>query len=401
MFQCFAGGIRALTLRRFIGYIFGYVRVEVRGKNPERLVNLCVSSGFPIWGLSLAGGKVYFYTTLARYKEIRPLARKSKCVPRIVERTGIPFTIGKIKRRPAFVVTSAILLSVIFWLSGSVWVISVKGNVKTARDEILKVAAENGLVIGARKGRLSPEGLQQAITIELPDISWAYVRFQGTFAVIEVVEKVRPEIPGPGDIVARKEGIVESVLVLSGVPLVKPGQTVKRGDLLIAGIPSGTIQGARGNVTAKTWYEVLQEVPLARLEPVRTGRKTEFKVVKARNTEFHLFAWGKLFEWYEIEDYPVSSFGKGDTALPVEIFTRVLFEIEWKWEEVSVEEAITLAQTRGRRAIESQLPSSAKLVDFSYEASGDQDSVLVRVTACTVEEIGKLASWPGYENGGR
>ncbi|HHY17766.1 MAG TPA: sporulation protein YqfD [Firmicutes bacterium] len=390
-----------MTLRRFIGYIFGYVRVEVRGKNPERLVNLCVSSGFPIWGLSLAGGKVYFYTTLARYKEIRPLARKSKCVPRIVERTGIPFTIGKIKRRPAFVVTSVILLSVIFWLSGSVWVISVKGNVKTARDEILKVAAENGLVIGARKGRLSPEGLQQAITIELPDISWAYVRFQGTFAVIEVVEKVRPEIPGPGDIVARKEGIVESVLVLSGVPLVKPGQTVKRGDLLIAGIPSGTIQGARGNVTAKTWYEVLQEVPLARLEPVRTGRKTEFKVVKARNTEFHLFAWGKLFEWYEIEDYPVSSFGKGDTALPVEIFTRVLFEIEWKWEEVSVEEAITLAQTRGRRAIESQLPSSAKLVDFSYEASGDQDSVLVRVTACTVEEIGKLASWPGYENGGR
>ncbi len=194
---------------------------------------------------------------------------------------------------------------------------------------------------------------------------------------------------------------MESVLVLSGVPLVKPGQTVKRGDLLIAGIPSGTIQGARGNVTAKTWYEVLQEVPLARLEPVRTGRKTEFKVVKARNTEFHLFAWGKLFEWYEIEDYPVSSFGKGDTALPVEIFTRVLFEIEWKWEEVSVEEAITLAQTRGRRAIESQLPSSAKLVDFSYEASGDQDSVLVRVTACTVEEIGKLASWPGYENGGR
>jgi similar to stage IV sporulation protein len=394
-------GAEVLTLRKFIGYIVGYVRVEVRGKNPERLVNLCVSSGFPIWAISRAEDKIYFFTTLARYKEIRPLARRSRCIPRIVQRIGIPFTIGKIRRRPAFVLVSIIILSIIFWLSGSIWVISVKGNTNTTTDDILRVAAENGLIIGARKSRISTEGLQQAITIELSNISWAYLRFQGTLAVIEVVEKVRPDVPGPGDIVARKDGVVEDVLVLSGVPLVQPGQTVKKGDLLIAGIPSGSIQGARGNVTARTWYEVLQEVPLGKLEPARTGRKIEFKVIRVRSTEFHMLALGKLFEWYEIEDYPISSFGKGDTALPVEIFTRVLFEVEWKWAEVSVEEAIELAQARGKRAIEGRLPSSAKLIDFTCETSGDQDSVLVRVTACTIEEIGELVSWPGYENGGR
>ncbi len=390
-----------MTLRRLIGYILGYVRVRVRGKNPERLVNLCIASGFPIWDLSYIEEQIYFSTTLACYKQIRPLARKSRCVPRVVKRVGIPFLIGKIKKRPVFILTGLIIFSALFWLSGSIWAISIKGNAKVSQEQILNVAFENGLAIGARKSRVSTESLQQAIAIAFPDISWVYVRFQGTLAVIEVVEKVRPEIPGPGDIVARKDGIVESVLVLSGVPLVEPGQTVKKGDLLIAGIPSGGIQGARGNVTAKTWYEVTKEEPLIRLEPVRTGRKKEVRVLRIQGAEFQLLPLGNLFEWYEIEDYPIKAFGKGDVALPVEIFMRVFFEVEWEWKEISTEEALAYARSRGKRAIESQLPSSAKLIDFSYEAAGDLESVLVRVVASTIEEIGELVPWPSHENGGR
>jgi len=389
-----------LTLRRLIGYVLGYVRVQARGKNPERLVNLCVCSGFPVWDIALIDDHLYFSTTLARYKQIRPLARKSMCVPRIVKRVGIPFLIGKIRRRPVFILVSIILLAVLFWLSGSVWAISVKGNVKVSRSDILRVASDNGLAIGARKSYVSIDNLQQAIAIEFPGISWVYIRFQGTLAVIEVVEKVRPDMPGPGDIVARKDGVVESVLVLSGVPLVQPGQTVKKGDLLIAGVPSGGIQGARGNVTAKTWYEVVNEEPLSRLEPVRTGRKKEARVIRVRDTEFLLFPWGTLFEWYEIEQYPITAFGKGEVAFAVEIFMRVFFEVTWERKEISIEEAVANAQARGKRAIESRLPSSAKLIDFSYEASGDAESVLVRVVAGTIEEIGELAPWPSYENGG-
>ncbi len=32
-------------------WLKGYVLVEVRGKNPERLVNLCTLAGVPVWGL--------------------------------------------------------------------------------------------------------------------------------------------------------------------------------------------------------------------------------------------------------------------------------------------------------------------------------------------------------------
>ncbi len=376
------------------------MRVQVRGKHPERLVNLCVCSGFPIWDIALIDNNLYFSTTLAKYREIRPLARKAMCAPRIVKRIGIPFTIGKVRRRPVFIVVSTILLIVLFWLSGSVWAISVKGNTKVSRGDILQVASDNGLKIGARKSHISTHSLQQAIAIAFPEISWVYVRFQGTLAVIEIVEKVRPDVPGPGDIVAKKDGIVESVLVLSGVPVVQPGETVKKGDLLIAGVTSGGIQGARGSVTAKTWYEVIAEEPLSRLERVRTSRKKEVKVARIGDNEFLLFPLGTMFEWYEIEEYPIKVFGKGDVASAVELFTRVFFEVQWKWTEVSIEEAVARAQARGKRAIEDRLPSTAKLIDFTYETSGDAESVLVRVVASTIEEIGELAPWLGDINGG-
>ena len=298
-----------------------------------------------------------------------------------------------------FIVVSTILLIVLFWLSGSVWAISVKGNTKVSRGDILQVASDNGLKIGAGKPYFHPQpptGHSHCIS----EISWVYVRFQGTLAVIEIVEKVRPDVPGPGDIVAKKDGIVESVLVLSGVPVVQPGETVKKGDLLIAGVTSGGIQGARGSVTAKTWYEVIAEEPLSRLERVRTSRKKEVKVARIGDNEFLLFPLGTMFEWYEIEEYPIKVFGKGDVASAVELFTRVFFEVQWKWTEVSIEEAVARAQARGKRAIEDRLPSTAKLIDFTYETSGDAESVLVRVVASTIEEIGELAPWLGDINGG-
>ncbi len=394
------GGLVNLTLRTLVGYVLGTVRVQVKGKNPERLVNLCVCSGFPVWDIARSGKRLYFTTTLASYWQIRPLARRSMCIPRVVKRTGIPFILGRIKRRPVFVSVSILLLMAFFCLSGSVWAISVKGNVKVTRSDILRVASEKGLTIGARKSRISPEGLQQMLVIEFPDISWAYVRFQGTLAVIEVVEKVRASMPGPGDLVARKDGVIESVLVLSGVPLVKPGQTVQKGDLLIAGIPSGSIQGARGSVTAQTWYEVLSEESLSGSKAVRTGRKKEIKILRLGHTELSLASLLSPFEWYEVEEYPIAALEKGETAPAVEIFLRVFFEVKWEWKECSVEEAIARGRAKGEHAIESRLPSSAKLIDFSYEASGDAESVLVRVIAGTIEEIGELTPWPSHENGG-
>jgi len=383
-----------VNFKVILDYLRGYVHVEVRGKNPERLINLCLSSGFPIWDIDAVDGKVEFSTSLSRYKEIRKLASKSRCIPKVKARKGLPFVVARVRKRPAFLISGMLVLMVFTYLSGAVWAISVRGHSAVPRETILGVAAREGLRIGARKNLVSPSRVENALLLEIPRLSWAYVHFQGTLAVIEVVEKVRPDTPLPGDIVAKKDGLVESVLVLSGIPVVKPGQTVKKGEILIAGDPSDP-NGAKGTVTARTWYQVYKEVPLVQKNPVRTGRKLEVRILRAGTREIQFFGARKLFEWYEIEDYPVWTFPEGNEAPLVEVINRTFYEVTWEEARISPQEAGSIGEKRAIAAIQSQLPSSVKLVDLACDVKETEKGlVVVQVTCCAIEEIGEIRPWP-------
>ena len=238
-------------------------------------------------------------------------------------------------------------------------------------EAILQSAGRAGLFPGARKSAVSTSAVEAAILQDHPDLIWAYVHFQGTLAVIEVVEKTRPESVGPGDVVAAKDGLVKSVLVLSGVPTVESGATVKKGDILIAGTPGDARKGARGNVVANTWYEVYREVPLVGSFPVRTGRKREMKVLRYKTYEITVAGKSNMFEWYEVEDYPDFTLFAG-TDRSLQVVDRVFYEVEWVPKELTQEEAARIAEREARRAIERELPSLVKLIDLSCEVEAVQ-----------------------------
>jgi similar to stage IV sporulation protein len=384
--------------KRIKEYLQGYVRVEVRGKNPERLVNLCLSAGFPMWDFDTGESSVFFCTTLQRYRDIHRLARRARCAPRIVRRVGLPFTLGKIRRRPTALIAASIVVLVLLYLSGSVWSIQVTGSEKVEPAKVLSAAASVGLVPGARRSRISESAVEAAILDQNPEIAWVYVRFQGTLAVIEVVERVRPETVGPGDVVAAKDGVVQSVLVLSGSPVIQAGETVKAGDLLIAGNPSGALAGARGNVAAMVWYEMYREVPLVQPVAQRTGRKIETTVIRRGANEFVLWGRGNSFEWYEVEDYPVFTAFRG-TGRETRIVNRVFYEVQWTQKTLSPEEAFAAAEKLMREAILGQLPSPAKLVDLSCKVErSTADMIEVRATASAIEEIGVIRPWQGRDS---
>jgi similar to stage IV sporulation protein len=376
------------------GYWFqGYVLVEVSGKNPERLVNLCLIAGFPVWGFSAGENSAFFYTTLPKYRDIHRLARRSRCVPRIRRRLGLPFIMSRVKKRPLFLLVAAFMLAGLLYMAGGTWSIQVKGNETVKEKDILSTAAAAGLVPGARKGAISPSAVESALLKKHPELTWAYVHFQGTLAVIEVVEKTRPHSELPGDVVAMKDGVVKSVLVLSGTPLVAPGQTVKAGDVLIAGSPGDARTGARGSVVALTWYEVYRETDLYEQVAVRTGRKIEVKVLRYGATETVLALPRDMFEWYEVEDYPEVTLFRG-TPREIRILSRVFYETQWVPRKITQEEAVSIAKQEAMEAIERELPSSLELVDLSYETRVVEEGVIsVRLVLSAEEDIGGVKPW--------
>ncbi len=389
------GGV---SFKRAKEYLAGYVVVEVRGKNPERLVNLCLSKGFPVWDFVVKGDKAVFSTSLSRYMGIRPLARKARCTPRVIRRVGLPFLLGRLGKRPFLVWSSVLAVLALIYISGSVWAIEVKGAQSVDGGRVLEAAHKAGLDVGIRKSKI-PSDLELHLIKEFPQISWAYVRCHGTRVVIEIVEKSRREMEMPGDIVAAKDGIIQSILVLSGTPAVRPGDVVREGQMLITGYTAGEIKGARGTIIADTFYQVRIEVPLEKLVPSRTGRKAEVKLVCYRGREWALTGRKSMFEWYEIEDYPVAKLmlpGGNYGSASLQVINRVFYELSWALRILEPEEAVDFAKKEARKYVEKQLPSSAELVDFNCVAlPSDAGSVYVRIIARAQEEIGCLRQWPG------
>ena len=104
-------------------------------------------------------------------------------------------------------------------------------------EAVLEVASEVGLYPGVQRRNVDRHEVQKALLLRIDELSWATVRMSGTMAVIEATLRMGldPSSTRPGDVVAARDGIVERMMVLSGHALVAPGDTVKRGDILISG----------------------------------------------------------------------------------------------------------------------------------------------------------------------
>ena len=132
-----------MARKRIKEYLQGYVRVEVKGKNPERLINLCLSAGFPMWDFTPGESSVFFSTTLHRYRDIHRLARRARCVPRVVGRVGLPFILSKLRRRPTALLAGVLVLFALLYLSGSIWSLQVSGTNQVDAGRVLASAASD------------------------------------------------------------------------------------------------------------------------------------------------------------------------------------------------------------------------------------------------------------------
>lgn len=115
----------------------------------------------------------------------------------------------------------------------------VEGNEAVPARRILEEAESCGLYFGASRRELRSEQVKNHLLWAIPELRWAGVNTDGCIATITVAERDGEEDASeevPGDIVAVADGVVTEVFPQAGTALVKPGQAVKEGQLLISGM---------------------------------------------------------------------------------------------------------------------------------------------------------------------
>ncbi len=222
-------------------YMRGYLRIRVNGLSPERFMNLCSNRGILLWDIENKGDAYEMNIHIKGFKSLRPIVRKTGTRVAILERYGLPFFLPGLFKRRIFV--AGLFLAVSFWLWSTfyVWDIETEGNYQITDDELGTFLSENNVKIGTRKSRLDIETLEKELRKQFPEIIWASAKLSGTRLLISVKEnevsytEAQEEQTAGTDLVSEYSGTVVSILVRSGVSLVKAGDQVEEGSVLVDG----------------------------------------------------------------------------------------------------------------------------------------------------------------------
>jgi|GEM_PF-4387642 len=189
-----------------------------------------------------------------------------------------------LKRLPLFI-SVAIFAIGLAVLSNFVFFVKISGNSKVESGWILERIRESGVSFPVLKKELDTKFIKNTVT-EMDGVALTSVVVKGCFLYIDVNEELDKEEIIPQDecaIVAQNDCIITKIVVERGTALVKVGDSVKKGQTLIAPYFVLNEEGERLPCSAMGWAEGRvfrsQETSYAekRFEAVETGESKEIR----------------------------------------------------------------------------------------------------------------------------
>lgn len=270
-------------LNQIVNRLQGQVRIRVETAFPERVLNLCGARNLAFWDMAWESDTAFTCRMSRRdFYALRRAVKQLDCTLTVVRKEGVPFFLGRFRRRHALAAGAMLCGAMLFFGSFFIWDFTVEGNVRVSEEEILRALQRQGVTIGTFGISLDREDIRNHVLLDIPELVWITVNVSGCRAYVEVRE--REEVPEPvnerepANVVARRSGLVLEIQALDGVKCVLPGTSVEAGELLISGVEDTETVGARvmagkGTVEARTWYTLSTYVPLAVEEKRYTGEE--------------------------------------------------------------------------------------------------------------------------------
>lgn len=222
-------------------YAKGYVYVRITGYAPERFLNLCGNRDILIWNLLPCEDGYEFCISVAGFRQLKPILKKTRTKVRILRRVGAPFLTFRYRKRKLFGVGLLFFGMLLYYLSGFIWNIEINGNSYLSNEVILDFLKDEACTFGTKKSDINCQVLEEALRSRYSEVIWTSIKIYGTKMTVDIQENLLPEEQyekqddAVYDIVAAKDGVVTEIITRSGTPLVTAGTEVKKGDLLVSG----------------------------------------------------------------------------------------------------------------------------------------------------------------------
>lgn len=387
-----------MRFKILLAYILGYLEIKVEGYFIEKFINNCLKSNIFLWNIKRKRTTIMTCNIGVKdFKNIRKILKKTKCRIKIEKKKGLPFTFNKYRKRKIFALLIFIILIIIAILSNFVWNIQIEGTEKISKDELIQTLKEEGLSIGKFKPGIETREIINKIRLDRDDIAWIGIEITGTNAIVKVVEaEEKPEIVDEDEycnIVATKDGVVTKIMAQNGTPLVKNGDLIKKGTVLIGGWLEGKYTGTRyvhsnGQVEAKVWYTQKERVYLKETKKEDTGEAQNKYSVNINNFIINFNKRVSKFENYDTIEEAKKIKLFSNFYLPIELVKTTYKEYKVVKIAHTLEEAKTIGIERAKDKLNAQIENTNNITDEQINIKEEINFVDVEVVYEVKENIG-------------
>lgn len=393
-------------LKKAVKLLRGSVCVRTKSAYPERMLNLCSARGIEFWDVRWIDDTALSFC-VAR-GDLRALRRAAEgCGAEVsIERTaGTPFFFARLRRRHALFAGGILCAALLLVNSLFIWDFEVTGNETVPTETILHALREHGVHRGTFIYSFRSQDICNRVLPELKDLCWVAVNVRGCKAYVQVRERVRaPERVNesePTNVIAAKPGLITKVRALDGEKRVLPGTSVQQGQLLIAGVvdtggtekPSVTTRflAGKGEVWARTWYDLTVCVPLTYEKKVYTGKEKRSHTLIWGENRLKIGAKGSSICNVDCDKIKNQTQWTlfGLFALPVTWETETLLPYELEVTPRSRADA----EAQGKDVLETYLTAllgeTGSVTQRRFSTAVEGDTLVVTLSAECEEQIGK------------
>lgn len=295
-------------------WLRGYIIASVKNTSPERFINISKNHDIQLYKICAKEEHCWFQISRGEYKKLLPVARKTGCYPKIRKKLGGYYILLNLLKHSGILLGIMVFLLLMSVLSKFIWQIEFYGNHLHTDEQLRYYMEEWGIGFGTRSDGIDCARLEAQVREKFTDIGWVSVEIHGSKMMVRIRETnfqkrefVSTEYT---DITASQNGIVSEIIARSGTPLVKAGEAVQKGDVLIAGVvqtfnESNELIGslpvnADGDIRIKAelWYE--DEVPLEFQMTELTGNQKRGCSVSMFNRKIFSYIPSIPYEKYDI-----------------------------------------------------------------------------------------------------
>lgn len=205
----------------------------------ERFFNMCRMHDIDLWDIKRENNVCMCEAYASDFSKMPPLLKKTGTKASVIKKRGLPFYFSFIKKRIIFFAGVLICLTMLNYVTKYVWAIEYVGNLQVSDDELSDFLEQESIHYGMKKSSLDCEDKEKKLRETFQNVTWTSIYFEGTKLYIEIKENEKSEpvsVETKGtDIVANEVGTITSIITRNGVPKVKAGDAVEKGQILVEG----------------------------------------------------------------------------------------------------------------------------------------------------------------------